>query len=166
MLHSKLTRTLVVGLTLATSVAFAEGTAASNGSTPKLACPAGTKQTGNLNDGLYCRKVDAKADRNAAHGPYASYFPNGKKSAEGQYVDGFRTGLWTFYSEDGQVRGRTEFQGGNYHGKHVEYFANGKQRLVEEFANGRRNGLAQEFSEDGKLVRQAQYRDDQQVAEK
>ncbi|KFA94359.1 toxin-antitoxin system YwqK family antitoxin [Archangium violaceum] len=166
MLHSKLTRTLVVGLTLATSVAFAEGTAASTGSTPKLACPAGTLQTGNLKDGLYCRKGDVKAGRGDAHGPYASYFPNGKKSAEGQYVDGFRTGLWTFYSEDGQVRGKTEFQGGNYHGKHVEYFPNGKQRLVEEFANGRRNGLAQEFSVDGKLVRQAQYRDDQQIAEK
>lgn len=166
MLHSKLTRTLVVGLTLATSVAFAEGTAASTGSTPKLACPAGTKQTGNLSDGLYCRKGDAKAGKGDAHGPYASYFPNGKKSAEGQYVDGFRSGLWTFYSEDGQVRGRTEFQGGNYHGKHVEYFPNGKQRLVEEFASGRRNGLSQEFSEEGKLVRQAKYRDDQQVAEK
>jgi antitoxin component YwqK of YwqJK toxin-antitoxin module len=38
--------------------------------------------------------------------------------------------------------------------------------MVEEYTNGKRNGLVQEFSEDGKLVRQAQYRDDRQVAEK
>jgi len=166
MVSSKLTRTLIIGLTLAATAAFAQDTAAGSGANYKLKCPAGTKQSGNPSDGLVCRKVEAKNGSHAAHGPYASFFPNGQKSAEGQYVDGFRSGLWTFYNEAGQVRGQTEFQGGNYHGKHVEFFPNGKQRLVEEYANGKRNGTVKEFSEDGKLVKQTEYRDNREVATK
>ncbi len=163
---SKMMQTLVLGVFLAGPVALAQEQAATGAKNPTLNCPAGTKQVGNPNDGLYCRKLEAKEGLHAPHGPYASFFPNGQKRAEGQYVDGFRSGSWTFYDESGQVTGRTEFQRDNYHGKRVQYFPNGKQRMVEEYTNGKRNGLVQEFSEDGKLVRQAQYRDDRQVAEK
>jgi len=167
MLLSKMMQTLALGLVFAAPVSFAEGQIAKGVATNyKLNCPAGTKQFGNADDGLYCRKVDAIDGIHTPHGPYVAYYPNGQKRSEGQYVDGFRSGLWTFYNEAGQVTGRTEFQRENYHGKRVLYFANGKQRIVEEYTNGKRNGLVQEFSEDGKLVRQARYRDDQQVAEK
>jgi antitoxin component YwqK of YwqJK toxin-antitoxin module len=166
MLPSKMMKTLVLGLVFVTSPALAEGQATKGAVNQKLSCPAGTKQFGTADDGLFCRKADAKDGMHIPHGPYASYFPNGQKRSEGQYVDGFRSGSWTFYNEAGQVTGRTEFQRENYHGKRVLYFANGKPHIVEEYANGKRNGLVQEFSEDGKLVRQAQYRDDQQVAEK
>ncbi len=166
MLPSKLIRTFTIGMTLVAPTAFAQSNAAGGEAVAKLQCPAGTKQFGNAKDGLFCRKIEAKDGVHVPHGSYASYHPNGKKSSEGQYVDGFRSGLWTFYDEAGQVTGRTEFEGGNYHGKRVQYFANGKPRIIEEFSKGKRNGVVQEFSEDGKLVRQARYQDDREVAAK
>ncbi|QRK05169.1 hypothetical protein JQX13_33905 [Archangium violaceum] len=166
MLPSKMMQTLALGLVFAAPTAFAEGQSAKGGTQYNLNCPVGTKQFGNADDGLFCRKVEASKGMHTPHGPYVSYYPNGQKRSEGQYVDGFRSGQWTFYNEAGQVSGRTEFQRENYHGNRVLYFANGKPRLVEEYAKGKRNGLVQEFSADGKLVRQAQYRDDQQVATK
>jgi antitoxin component YwqK of YwqJK toxin-antitoxin module len=168
MLPSKMMQTLTLGLVFAAPLALAEGKTAQGATNYKLNCPSGTKQFGTAEDGIYCRMVDAKAKdgMHTPHGPYVAFYPNGQKRSEGQFVDGFRSGSWTFYSEAGQVTGRTEFQRESYHGKRVLYFANGKPRLVEEYANGKRNGLVQEFSEDGKLVREAQYRDDRQVAEK
>lgn len=162
MLPSKLIRTFTIALTLVAPMAYAQ----SGGMVVKLHCPEGTKQFGNMDDDLFCRKIEAKDGMHVPHGPYVSYHSNGQKSADGQYVDGFRFGLWTFYDEAGKVTGRTEFEGGNYHGKRVQYFPNGKPRIIEEYSKGKRNGLVQEFSEDGKLVRQAQYRDDREVAAK
>lgn len=163
MLSAKLIRTLTLGVSLAGTVAFAGDAASKTGVNIQLNCPSGTKQFGNPDDGIYCRKMVSKDGFNMPHGPYMSYFPNGQKRAEGQYFEGFRSGTWTFYDESGKQTGRTEFSGDNYHGKRVQYFANGKPRLIEEYVNGRRQGLMQEFSEDGKLVREAQFRDDKQV---
>lgn len=164
-------RTLVILSMTAAPVALAEGASSTNSAQEvRLACPAGTVQKGrkvSKTDGAFCVKVASRMDGEAQlHGPYVDFHSNGQKQSEGQYSDGARSGLWTFWDANGVKTGQTQFTGGNYHGKRVEYFPNGKQRLVEEYANGKRNGLVQEFSEDGKLVRQAQYRDDQQVAAK
>jgi hypothetical protein len=153
-------RALVVGLMLSATGSLA-GEAA-----PKLNCPANTRQFGNPQEGLICRKPNPAGDLGVAHGPYASFHANGQKDAEGQYVDGFRSGTWSFYSENGQLRSRIEFQTGNYHGKREEFFPNGKLRIIESYVAGKLNGLVKEFSEDGQLVRQAEYRDNQEVASK
>jgi antitoxin component YwqK of YwqJK toxin-antitoxin module len=163
MLSSKLIGTLTLALSLAGTAAFAGDASGKATASIKLNCPSGTKQFGNPDDGIYCRKTVSTDGYNMPHGPYASYHPNGQKRSEGQYFEGFRSGTWTFYDATGKETGRTEFSGGNYHGKRVQYFASGKQRLIEEYVNGKRNGLTQEFSEDGKLVREAQFLDDRQV---
>jgi len=163
MLSSKLIRNLTLGLSLVGSAAFAGGAASKAGANIQLNCPSGTKQFGNADDGIYCRKTVSQDGHNMPHGPYVSYYPNGQKRSEGQYFEGFRSGTWSFYDETGKQTGRTEFSGDNYHGKRVQYFASGKPRLVEEYVNGKRHGLTQEFSEDGKVIREAQYRDDKQV---
>lgn len=160
MFVSRLVSTLVLGATLATSGALAQNF------NQALRCPSNTAQFGNPKDGVYCRKPGVKDGAFTAHGPYAAYYANGQKSAEGQYVEGFRSGAWTFYTESGQLSERIDFQGGNYHGQRVEYFPNGKPRVVEAYTNGKRDGVVQEFSEDGKLVRQVTYRDGQQLASK
>jgi hypothetical protein len=162
MLSSKLVGAVTLALSLAGSAAFAGGTT-SKAANVKLDCPSGTKPFGNPDDGIYCRKTVSVDGYNVPHGPYVSYFPNGQKRSEGQYLEGFRSGTWVFYDESGKETGRTEFSKGDYHGKRVQYFASGKPRLVEEYVNGKRQGLTREFSEDGKLVREVLYRDDKKV---
>jgi hypothetical protein len=165
-------RTIAIFAIATASTAFAEGGGYGTNAAQevRLACPAGTVQRGNKaskKEGVFCVKVASGKEREPQHhGPYVDFHSNGQKQSEGQYADGFRTGRWVFWDANGVKTGETEFAGGNYHGKRVEYFSNGKPRLVEVYANGKRNGLVQEFSEDGKVVRQAQYRDDRQVAAK
>src|SRR3712207_2747018 len=116
MLPSKVMRTLAVGLALSAPVTLAQEKSGTGQAQPKLACPAGTKQFGNADDGIYCRRPEASGGVYTPHGPYVSYHPNGQKRSEGQYADGFRTGLWVFYDEAGQQTGQTQFKRDNYHG--------------------------------------------------
>ncbi|WNG35832.1 hypothetical protein F0U61_20750 [Archangium violaceum] len=163
-------RTIAILVISVSTVAFAEGVTTSTAQDVRLACPAGTVQKGkkvSKNEGVFCVKASSGKEREPQlHGPYVDFHSNGQKQSEGQYADGARVGLWTFWDVNGVKTGETEFAGGNYHGKRVQYFSTGKPRVVEQYTNGKRDGLFQEFSEDGKLVRQASYRDDQQVATK
>lgn len=158
MLSSKLMRTLTLGLALAAPASMARDSA------EKLNCPTGTKQFGTKAEGLVCRKVSSQEGMYVAHGPYVEYHPNGKKATDGQFSEGFKSGVWTFYDEAGNERGKTEFKLGNYHGQRVLYFPSGKPRLVEEYQNGRKHGLTKELAEDGRVVSQVRYDNNRAVA--
>ena len=136
--------------------------------TIKLNCPAGTKQSGSANgkvaDIVACVKTDAKGF--SPHGPTVYLYSSGAKQAEGQSEGGFRTGLWTFYDEQGNKTGSASFKRSNFHGEVVELHANGKVKKVDQYVDGLRQGTAKEFSADGKLVKQTEYRDNREVASK
>ena len=158
MLSSKLMRTLTLGLALAAPAAMAGDVAA------QLNCPSGTKQFGSKAEGLVCRKVSGQEGMYAAHGPYVEYHPNGHKATDGQFTDGFKSGVWTFYDESGKERGKTEFKLGTYHGQRVLYFPSGKPRVIEEYQNGRKHGLVKEMAEDGRVVSQVRYENNRAVS--
>lgn len=162
---SKLIGVLFLGMSLGASTAFA-GEPASKAAGIKLNCPEGSSQFGNAADGLYCRKTVSADGYNVPHGPYSAYHAGGKKSVDGQYVDGFRSGTWVYYDKSGNVTEKIQFSRENYNGKREQFFANGKPRLIEEYVAGKRQGLTQEFSEDGKVVRQTHYQDGREVAAK
>lgn len=134
----------------------------------KLNCPVGTKQASSANgkvaDIVACVKMDGKGFR--PHGPTVFLYSSGAKQAEGRSEDGFRTGLWTFFDEQGKKTGSAAFKRSNFHGEVVELHANGKVKKVEQYVDGLRQGTAKEFSADGKLVKQAEYRDNREVASK
>ena len=148
----KFTRTFVLGLALVAPTAVLAEAPANQRS---LSCPTGTKQWGNVKDGLYCRKVGQGMGEQ--HGPYRSFHANGQVAAEGQYTDGFKTGQWHFFDAEGRKRGEVQFVGSNYHGKRVEYFPTGQTKSVEEYSHGFRHGLVQQFDTSGRVVRQARY---------
>ena len=129
----------------------------------KLNCPAGTRQASRGSDIVGCEKTDGSK---RAHGPTVYLYPNGTKQAEGSSEDGFRSGFWTLYDEQGRKTGTITFKRGNFHGEVVELHANGQVKKVERYVEGLRNGTAQEFSAEGKLVKQTEYRDNREVASK
>jgi hypothetical protein len=134
----------------------------------KLDCPVGTVQSGNAAgknaDIVACVKINGKGF--SPHGPTVFFAPNGSKEAEGMSEDGFRTGLWTFYNEQGRKTGTATFKHSNFHGEVVELYENGKVKKVEQYSEGLREGTAKEFSVDGTLVRQTEYRNNRQIAVK
>ncbi|MCY1021690.1 toxin-antitoxin system YwqK family antitoxin [Pyxidicoccus sp. MSG2] len=158
MLSTKLIRVLTLGLAFAAPAAMAGDTAA------KLNCPAGTAQAGTKAEGFTCVKANAKAGTQLAHGAYVEYHPNGKVSAQGQFVDGLKVGTWTFFDESGNKRSTAEFKDGGWDGQRVMYFPNGKPRLVEQYQNGKKNGVTKEMAEDGRVISQVRYENNRAVA--
>lgn len=133
----------------------------------KLDCPAGTKQAGGSGgkaEIVACVKTDSKSF--SPHGSTVMLYSSGAKQAEGLSEDGFRTGLWTFYDEQGRKTGTAMFKRSNFHGQVVELHPNGRVRKVENYNEGLRHGTAKEFLADGKLVKQTEYRDNREVASK
>jgi hypothetical protein len=146
-------------------VVMAMSSSAFAAETIKLNCPAGTKQV-NTSSAVACVKPGpSKSGGLNSHGPMV-LLEKGKKAAEGQTENGFRTGAWTFYDETGTKVGTANFKGGNYHGEVTYLFPSGKVRKVEQFSEGLRHGTVKEFAEDGKLVKQTEYRDNRAVADK
>lgn len=151
----------LIAFATSTSSAFARETI-------KLNCPVGTVQTSNSSaknaDIIACVKKDSKGFN--PHGPTVFLSPRGMKEAEGLSEDGFRTGLWTFYDEQGNKTGTATFKHSNFHGDVVELHENGKVKKVEQYVDGLREGSVKEFSADGTLVKQTEYRNNRQVAVK
>lgn len=158
MLIGNLMRALPLSLALMTPAALA------NEPVGKAACPAGTVQTGTKAEGLMCSRVDARHRQSTAHGPYIAYHPNGKLAAQGQFENGLKVGLWTFFDESGVIESTSEFKDGGWHGQRIKYFSNGKPQRIEEYKDGRKNGLVKEFAEDGRVVSQARYENNRMVS--
>lgn len=94
-----------------------------------LACPAGTQ--------LLDRGEAMTCTRNGeGHGPYVSFWGNGRVSEKGQFVDGFRDGSFSFFDDAGRLLGTTEFKRGSLHGKRVSYDAAGKVATHETYVEG------------------------------
>lgn len=131
----------------------------------KLNCPAGTKQTSSANgkahDIVACVRADGKG-----YGPMVYLYPSGVKQGEGMAEDGFRTGNWTFYNEQGRKTGTATFKRSNYHGDVVELHENGKVKRVDHYVEGLREGTTQEYSDAGELLKQTEYRNNREVVVK
>jgi antitoxin component YwqK of YwqJK toxin-antitoxin module len=117
-----------------------------------------------------------------------SYFPTGKKMAQGNYLDEKKDSLWMFYSEtadtivseefyrDGQKNGvsrtfyprkgvseLTTWKNGIQDGLWEEYYTSGKIKLRASFTAGQKEGPFKTFYETGKVMMSGQYTDGRQA---
>lgn len=162
MFFNKSSRFVVMALAVAAApAAFAGGTA-------QLNCPAGTVQKGGKvqkSEAVYCSKAKPQAGEPAIHGPYVDFHANGGKQSEGQYENGFRTGLWTFWDANGVKTGETNFSAGDYHGTRIEYHANGNKKVEQQWTRGKKEGLSVSYAEDGQKVAEMHFQGDRMVKE-
>ncbi|GHG82877.1 hypothetical protein GCM10012319_37330 [Comamonas sp. KCTC 72670] len=158
MVFGNLMRALPLSLALMAPAAWAKAPV------EKASCPAGTTQTGTKAEGLTCSKVDAQKGRSSAHGPYVAYHSNGKLAVQGQFDNGLKVGLWTFFDESGVLESTSEFKDGGWHGQRIKYFPSGKPQRVEEYKSGRKHGVVQEFAEDGQVLSQVRYDNNRKVS--
>lgn len=140
-----------------------------SGGTVRLDCPAGTVQNTtkiSKDSDAFCKKTSKQAKGEPTrHGPSVSFWANGQKQAAGQNQDGFKTGKWTFWDENGVKTGETEFVRGNYHGTRVQFFANGNKQSEQQWMGGKREGLSVEYSQDGQKVSEMHFKGDRMVKE-
>jgi hypothetical protein len=130
---------------------------------PKLNCPAGTRQSPGPEKG-FDTTMCVRISDGKAHGPAVWFHPNGAKQAEGRSENGLRIGLWTFFDEQGNKTGTAQLKDGNFHGEVVELHRNGKVKKVERYVQNSREGAVEEFAEDGTLVKKTEWRNNRKVA--
>lgn len=149
------------------TVAFAQAPAVERAPTiradHKLACPAGTRQVGGVKSNLQmlgCMKLGPEGER-LFHGPMISFYASGRVEAIGQAEDGFRTGKWVFYDEQGIKTGETEFLKGDFHGRRVFFNPDGTLKSEENWVKGMRQGPQKTFVNGVATV--TEYKDDRPV---
>ena len=54
--------------------------------------------------------VEKTYENNVLHGPYHEYYLSGNAKLVGEYRDGEKVGRWTWYTEDGQVARKEEYE--------------------------------------------------------
>ena len=70
---------------------------------PSVSCPDGTRVHTTI-DRTIRRQWCFIPEAGTRHGPYRSWYPNGRLRVRGQYAAGQQTGTWTSWSEDGRAR--------------------------------------------------------------
>jgi hypothetical protein len=130
-----------------------------------LSCPTGTKQVGGAKsvfEASLCMRIGRDGMR-IFHGPYVAYWPNGQKQAEGQYDEGFRSGHWVYFDEQGVKNEEINFKMGDYDGQLVEFWPNGQKKLEENYQMGRRQGAHVSYDQAGKVLTKIEYVDNRAV---
>lgn len=89
------------------------------------------------------------------------YYPSGIKSAEGDYVDGNRSGDWKVYSSNGGwLRAKEHYRRGYRNGTRKEYYRNGKLESELDYSMGAKDGYLKSYYTNGNIESEGWYVDD------
>jgi len=90
-----------------------------------------------------------------------TYFPNGKKNAEGKYLNEKREGLWRFFSEfDEKLVSEEMYTAGKKNGPAKTYFAGTTLIEMITWKDGVKDGSWIQYFDDGKVKLQSSYKND------
>jgi hypothetical protein len=131
-----------------------------------LTCPGGTLVEARPPAGReeWCarRSADGRAIR---HGPYRAWYPDGRLKIEGEFVEGEKSGRWTFWHGNGLWYGRGqkkeegEYRHGREQGSWTRWYSLGPKRDEGGYQAGVRQGRWAFWHELGQKDREGEYRD-------
>lgn len=87
------------------------------------------------------------------------YYPNGKKSSEGKFINGKPEGIWKSYYENEKLKSEGERKNNQPEGLWKFYSDAGVLVSEYNYTNGKKNGLQRTFYADGKLKTEEQLKD-------
>lgn len=93
------------------------------------------------------------------------YFDNGKKSFEGQFVEGIPFGNGTLFYENGNYAYIGLWKNGKENGQGISYYENGNIKYQGEWQNGMKNGQGVSFYRNGKKEFQGKWKDNKKHGE-
>ena len=70
----------------------------------------------------------SKTDAKAAKEYFINKYPNGKKEAEGNYINGKEQGKWQYWHPNGQIKQESHYRAGRLHGMTTYYYPNGEKK--------------------------------------
>jgi len=84
---------------------------------------------------------------------------NGITTLEGQYKNGMKTGTWTTYTDEGNVKEEIDYLEDKYHGDYIKY--DGEFiRSIREYKNGKLDGLQTYFHLESEQIDYKEHRID------
>ena len=84
------------------------------------------------------------------NGPAYTLHKNGKKKEEGKLKNGFQSGLWTAWDDEGNKWFSGAYEHGKEHGKWVGWHPNGNKKYEGIYENGFQAGKWTYYNEAGK----------------
>lgn len=86
------------------------------------------------------------------------YYENGKKAAQGWYVNKEKDSVWTYFSEfDGTVRIREPYLNGKLHGTATSYYPSGEVSEEIQWDQDQKEGPWKQYYVDGSLRLESNY---------
>ena len=83
----------------------------------------------------------------------------GKKIVDGQYKDGIKDGLWTYWYENGQKKAEENYRYGKRDGLWIGWYENGQKRKEDHYRDGKVEGLWISLYENGEKRDEKTYSD-------
>jgi antitoxin component YwqK of YwqJK toxin-antitoxin module len=90
------------------------------------------------------------------HGAFTTYYANGQKMSEGEFVMGEPHGEFTWWSENGQTQATGAFDSGKRVGNWVWWHANGVKMVTGNYETGSQVGQWSHWNADGRLLARAE----------
>ncbi|MCD8290548.1 MAG: hypothetical protein LUC91_03490 [Prevotella sp.] len=111
---------------------------------------------GNKQNGLYQEwfddgktlKMSCEYKDGKRNGRLTSYYQNGVKSEEADFVGDKLNGDYRSWRDNGVIEGVYHFKDGKQDGVQEDYYSNGNVRVRETFKDGKRNGVSEGYSMD------------------
>lgn len=82
-------------------------------------------------------------------GLFTYYFENGEKSSEGEFIDGKRDGKWSYWYKDGQLKSEGVYEKGEKEGEWVRNHRNGNLKNKTTFKGGEVVGVFTDLFDNG-----------------
>ena len=107
-------------------------------------------------------KAVSRLSDNGKRSLTTTYFKNGRRMAEGLYVNEIRDSTWKFYSEfDNSLVSEEFYEDGKKEGISKTFYPDGVVAERSTWRNGVRSGVWEQFYTDGKLKLKCAFLDDQ-----
>jgi uncharacterized protein len=107
--------------------------------------------------------VDEKGMRQRA---WTEFYETGEKEANGEYLNGKKTGLWKYYFRNGKTEQTGAYNtNGKPEGNWKWYYESGNLRKEDNFMKSKLNGQYIELSDSGKIIIKGEYVDGEEEGE-
>jgi antitoxin component YwqK of YwqJK toxin-antitoxin module len=99
-------------------------------------------------------------EKGLKQGAWKDFFESGEKEAEGEYLNGKKTGQWKYYFRNGKTEQAGAYNAnGKPDGKWKWYYESGNVRKEDNFSSGKLNGPYVELSDSGQIIIKGDFED-------
>jgi antitoxin component YwqK of YwqJK toxin-antitoxin module len=86
-----------------------------------------------------------------------NYYEEGAKKMEGSYLNGERSGKWSYWYSDGKLWSQGFYKNGKENGLKTVWHSNGKKYYEGTSIDDKRTGIWKFWDENGELLKEVDY---------